>query len=161
MAPRPAPASVLLDRVRDPAALVTTPLLPEAHLDRWDLLRSGADLRGRVVAVLPETRDAVTVVIRPGRDWRGHLPGQYVRLGVEVDGCRQRRTYSLTWPADREDGCIAITVAVFDGVASTHLVRRARPGMLGTSTRRPATSCSRRRRRARRCSSPPAAASRR
>lgn len=131
MAPRPAPTSALLDRVRDLAALVTTPLLPEAHLDRWDPLRSGADLRGRVVAVLPETRDAVTVVIRPGRDWRGHLPGQYVRLGVEVDGVRQWRTYSLTWPADREDGCIAITVtAVPDGVVSTHLVRRARPGML-------------------------------
>jgi ferredoxin-NADP reductase len=134
MAPRPdsrtAPAA-LLDRVRDLAALVTTPLLPQDYLDRIDPLGSTTSLRGRIVALLPETRDAATVVIRPGAGWRGHRPGQYVRLGIDVDGVRQWRSYSLTWPADRADGCIAITVtAVPDGVVSGHLVRRARVGTL-------------------------------
>ena len=136
MAPRPdiltagsSTADSLRDRVRGLAARLTTPLVPEDYLDRWDPLRAGAVLRGRIVAVLPETRDAVTVVIRPGRAWRGHAPGQYVRVGVEVDGVRQWRTYSLTWPAGRADGCIAITVtAVAGGVVSTHLVRDARIG---------------------------------
>jgi ferredoxin-NADP reductase len=134
MAPRPSPrtpTTALLERVRDLAALVTTPLLPQDYLDRLAPLSSTATLRGRIVAVLPETREAVTVVIRPGDGWAGHRPGQYVRVGVEVDGVRQWRTYSLTWPADRPDGCIAITVtAVPDGVVSTHLVRRARVGAL-------------------------------
>jgi ferredoxin-NADP reductase len=127
---RSAPAA-LRERVRDLAALLTTPLLPDDYLDRVDPLGSTRALHGRLVEVLPETRDAATLVLRPGRGWAGHRAGQYVRLGVDVDGVRLWRSYSLTWPADRPDGCIAVTVtAVPDGAVSTHLVRRARPGLL-------------------------------
>ena len=82
------------------AELVTTPLLPTDYLDLVDPLRSGADLRGRIEAVHPETRDAATLVIRPGRGWRAHTPGQYVRIGIDVDGVRQWRAYSLTSDLD-------------------------------------------------------------
>src|SRR5919112_6212797 len=86
----------LRDRVFKVAELVTTPLLPSDYLDLLDPLRSGADLRGRIEAIVPETRDAATVVIRPGRGWKGHVPGQYIRIGIDVDGVRQWRAYSLT-----------------------------------------------------------------
>ena len=113
------------------AELVATPLVPADYVDLVDPLRSGADLRGRVVAVHPETRDAVTLVIRPGRGWNRHVPGQYVRIGVDVDGVRQWRAYSLTSPVDRADGCISVTVkAIPDGKVSNHLVRRAQPGLV-------------------------------
>ncbi|QNP76171.1 ferredoxin reductase [Streptomyces roseirectus] len=111
--------------------MVTTPLLPSDYLDLVSPLRAGADLRGRIEAVHPETDDAATVVIRPGRGWRGHTAGQYVRVGVDVDGVRLWRAYSLTSPAGRRDGRITITVkAIPDGKVSNHLVRRARPGTL-------------------------------
>ena len=127
----PAPPRSLRARLATLAELVTTPLVPSDYLDVIDPLRSGADLRGRIVAVHPETRDAVTLVIRPGRGWRPHTPGQYIRLGVDVDGVRQWRAYSLTSPLDRADDCIAVTVkAIPDGKVSNHLVRRAHPGML-------------------------------
>ncbi len=123
--------ALLRARVRDLAALVTTPLRPEDYLDRWDPLRAGTALRGRITALLPETDNAVTVVIRPGRGWQGHVAGQYVRLGIDVDGVRQWRTYSLTYPSGRADGCIAITVsAVPGGLVSNHLVHRAAVGAL-------------------------------
>ncbi len=125
---RASAVGALRDRVLRLAELVTTPLVPSDYLDLLDPLRSGADLRGRIVAVHPETRDAVTLVIQPGRGWRGHVPGQYVRLGVDVDGVRQWRAYSLT-SGPRPDGCITVTVkAMPDGKVSAHLVRRARPG---------------------------------
>src|SRR5687768_1426851 len=121
----------LRDRALQLAELVATPLVPSDYVDLIDPLRSGAELRGRIVAVHPETRDAVSLVIRPGRGWRGHTPGQYVRIGVDVDGVRQWRAYSVTSPLDRPDGCIAITVkAIPDGVVSNHLVRRAQPGLV-------------------------------
>jgi stearoyl-CoA 9-desaturase NADPH oxidoreductase len=123
-------ASRLRDRAIDLVGLMTTPLLPADYLDLVSPLR-GADLRGRIVEIHPETRDAVTLVIRPGRGWAGHVPGQYIRIGLDVDGVRQWRAYSLTSPVDRPDGCIAITVkAIPEGVVSTHIVRRARVGML-------------------------------
>jgi ferredoxin-NADP reductase len=131
--PAPAPAGLgrLRERVGRLAQLVATPLVPADYVDLIDPLRSTNDLRGRIVEVRPETRDAVTVVIRPGRGWRPHVPGQYVRIGVDVDGVRQWRTYSLTSPLARPDGCIAVTVkAIPDGKVSTYLVRRASPGII-------------------------------
>ncbi|KAB2588921.1 ferredoxin reductase [Streptomyces arboris] len=111
--------------------MVTTPLLPSDYLDLVSPLRAGADLRGRIEAVRPETSDAATVVIRPGRAWRGHRAGQYVRIGVDVDGVRLWRAYSITSPTNRQDGRITITVkAIPDGKVSNHLVRRAKPGTL-------------------------------
>jgi ferredoxin-NADP reductase len=125
----------VLGRLRERAArlagMVATPLVPSDYLDLLDPLRSGSALRGRLVEVRPETADAATLVIRPGRGWRGHVPGQYLRIGVDVDGVRLWRSYSLTSPADRPDGCLCVTVKVQPGgKVSEHLVRRARPGLV-------------------------------
>jgi ferredoxin-NADP reductase len=123
------PRVALRDRVLQMVEFATTPLLPSDYLDLVDPLRSGADLRGRIEAVLPETADAATIVIRPGRGWRGHRPGQYIRIGIDVDGVRQWRAYSLTSDLTRTDGCISVTVkAIPSGKVSNHLVRKARPG---------------------------------
>ena len=35
-------------------------------------------------------------MIKPGWEWPGHRPGQYLRLGIEVDGRLHWRAYSLT-----------------------------------------------------------------
>ena len=133
--PRPAPSRPVLSRLRDrvlkAAELVTTPLLPVDYLDLVDPLRSGAALRGRIESVHHETRDAASIVIRPGRDWLPHTPGQYVRIGIDVDGVRLWRAYSITSVLGRADGCFSITVkAIPDGKVSNHLVHRAKPGTI-------------------------------
>ncbi|MFI5836165.1 ferredoxin reductase [Micromonospora sp. NPDC051300] len=130
-APRRSQKVSFRDRLLRLAGTVTTPLLPGDYLDLVAPLRAGAPLRGRIVAVRPETPDAATLVIQPGRGWQGHLPGQYVRLGVDVDGVRQWRAYSVTSPPGAADGRIAVTVkAIPDGKVSNHLVRRIRPGTI-------------------------------
>ena len=122
-------------RVREGASRLAQglaePFVPADYLDLIAPLRHGADLRARIEAITPETRDAATITLRPGRDWRGHVPGQYVRIGVDIDGVRRWRTYSLTSDTTRRDGLITITVkAIADGLVSTHLVHDARPGTL-------------------------------
>ena len=113
------------------ASAVATPVLPDDYLDMFAPLRSGAELRGRIIAIRRETADAVTLVIRPGKSWAGHVPGQYIRIGIDVDGVRHWRAYSLTSRANGSDGTITITPkAIPDGVVSNHLVHRARPGTL-------------------------------
>lgn len=133
LASRPNVVGALRERVlkfaERAAVPLSTPLVPSDYLDLIDPLRFGTDLRGRIVAVHPETRDAATLVIRPGRGWRNHVPGQYVRIGVDVDGVRHWRAYSLTSKLHRRDGCFAVTVkAIPDGVVSNHLVRKATVG---------------------------------
>jgi ferredoxin-NADP reductase len=112
------------------ARALATPLVPSDYLDLFSPLLSRGPLRARVIEVRQETRDAATLVLQPGRAWRGHVAGQYIRIGVDVDGVRHWRAYSLTSPS-RADGCIAITVkAIPDGIVSNHLVRRAKPGLI-------------------------------
>ena len=96
-------------------------------------LRAGADLRARVVEVRPETADAVTVVLRPGRAWRGHRPGQYVRhrrrrrrraaVALLLADLRARRapTACSRSPPRRSP----------DGLVSAHLAQRAAAGPAG------------------------------
>ena len=108
------------------AETLATPLVPSDFLDLFTPLRNGTDLRARIVAITPETADAATVVLQPGRGWAGHVPGQYLRIGVDVDGVRQWRAYSITAATPTT---VSITVkAIPDGLVSNHLVRRARVG---------------------------------
>src|SRR6478609_2945408 len=120
----------LRERLRSLADAAVTPLDLDDVLDVFHPLRSGAELRGKIVEVRPETLEATTIVIKPGRDWAGHVPGQYVRIGVDVDGVRLWRTYSLTH-GPRPDGHISLTVkAIPGGVVSNYLVHRARTGQM-------------------------------
>ncbi|MFB4308245.1 ferredoxin reductase [Actinomadura sp. GTD37] len=115
-------------RIRRAARLLTTPLLPEDYLGLVDPLWSAADPRGRVEAVRHEAPGAATLVIKPGRTWRGHRPGQWVRVGVDIGGVRHWRTFSLSSPP-RRDGRVTVTVkAARDGFVSAHLVNAIRPG---------------------------------
>ena len=81
-----------------------TPLLPDDYLELINPLWSTQELRGRIERIERETPDAVTVLIRPGYDWEGHQPGQYLRIGVVVDGVHHWRAYSLTSDPDRPTG---------------------------------------------------------
>ena len=100
---------------------LTTPLLPEDYLSLVDPLWSTTELRGRVVGIRRETARATTLTIRPGRAWTGHRAGQYVRIGVDIDGVRHWRTYSISGPENADH--LTITVqALADGIVSRHLV---------------------------------------
>ena len=126
---RGTPRQRLRERVWQLAAAATHPRDPADYLDMFRPLRPGAELRARVVEVRRETADAVTVVLRPGGAWRGHEPGQYVRIGLDVDGVRLWRSYSLT--SAPGNGLLTITAkAVPDGLVSAHLAQELQPGQL-------------------------------
>jgi ferredoxin-NADP reductase len=121
------------ERVLKALSSLSSPLLPDDYLELINPLWSTRELRGRVEEVRHETRDASTVLIKPGYRWSGHKPGQYVRIGVDVNGVRHWRAYSLTSDPHREDGLISVTPKRVDaGVVSPYLVDRAKPGTIVT-----------------------------
>src|SRR4051795_2199254 len=122
---------VLQRRVLDAVRAFTSPLLPDDYLELINPLWSTRELRGKIVSIDAETEDAATVLIKPGYEWEGHRPGQYLRIGVDIEGVRHWRAYSLTSDPWREDGLISITVKnVDEGKGSPYLVRRGRPGTM-------------------------------
>src|SRR5438270_5337253 len=118
-------------RVLKALGALSTPLLPDDYLEMINPLWSTRELRGRVEEVRHETENASTVLIKPGYRWPGHKPGQYLRIGVDIDGVRHWRAYSLTSDPYREDGLISITPKRVDtGQVSPFLVDHAEPGTI-------------------------------
>ena len=125
-------ATISWERFRGAGAKLTTPLHPDDYLRLINPLWSQRELRGRIEEVRPETDDAATLVIRPGWGWRyDHKPGQYVGIGVQVDGRFQWRSYSVSSPPRRDGRTITITVrAMPEGKLSSHLVNGLAPGTI-------------------------------
>lgn len=69
----------------------------------------------RIEAVVREAGEATTLVLRPGRGWRRHRAGQFVKVGVEIGGRILTRTYSISSSPLRDDGCFTITVKALAG----------------------------------------------
>lgn len=103
--------------------------LLQALNPRWGSGMCRAPRLGVIQDITPTGVDAAVVRIRPGHGWRTHRPGQFVTLGVDVDGVRHHRSYTLTSLPGNADGCIEVTVQAHPGgLVSTHLVHGARPG---------------------------------
>jgi len=106
-----------------------TPLLPDDYIELINPLWSTQELRGRVERLERQTDDALTIVIKPGADWDRHQPGQYLRIGVIVDGVHHWRAYSIT--SEPSDDFICITPKlVQEGKVSPHLNSDLQPGTI-------------------------------
>lgn len=119
----------LSDRLTAVTDLFAWPLKTSHYLELVNPLWTTHSLQARVENVWDETQDVRTLTLRPGRNWRGHRPGQHLRVGVPIAGKHYTRTYSIASAPEREDGCISITVkAIEGGRVSRHLVRDVKVG---------------------------------
>ncbi|OMC54849.1 stearoyl-CoA 9-desaturase [Mycobacterium sp. IS-836] len=127
--------------LRKLAARITTPLLPDDYLHLANPLWSARELRGRILEVRRETEDSATLVIKPGWGFSfDYQPGQYMGIGLLVDGRWRWRSYSLTSsPAETSRSAprsgaartVTITVkAMPEGFLSSHLVAGVEPGTI-------------------------------
>jgi len=123
--------------LRKIAARITTPLLPDDYLHLANPLWSARELRGRILDVRRETEDSATLVIKPGWGFSfDYQPGQFIGIGLLVDGRWRWRSYSLTSSPAGSSGSgsaktVTITVkAMPEGFLSTHLVAGVEPGTI-------------------------------
>lgn len=118
--------------LRSIAQRITTPLLPDDYLRLANPLWSARELRGRVLSVRRETHDSATLVIKPGWGFGfDYQPGQYMGIGLLIDGRWRWRSYSLTSSPVKGARTVTITVkAMPEGFLSAHLVGGVKPGTI-------------------------------
>jgi stearoyl-CoA 9-desaturase NADPH oxidoreductase len=118
--------------LRKLAQRITTPLLPDDYLRLANPLWSARELRGRVLHVQRETPDSATLVIKPGWGFSfDYEPGQYMGIGLLVEGRWRWRSYSLTSAPIKGARTVTITVkAMPEGFLSGHLVGGVAPGTI-------------------------------
>lgn len=115
--PEPRTAHRFLNRL-------THPLRADDYSSLIYPLWSSRELRGEIVTVRREADDVVTLVIKPG--WGAtpqYQPGQYLGIGVLLDGRWTWRSYSLTSAPMSGRGEYSVTVkAMPEGLLSNHIV---------------------------------------
>jgi ferredoxin-NADP reductase len=111
-----------------PIASLTSPYTVDHYLEQIHPMLAATNVRARVVEVIHETGDASTVVLRPNGAWSGFQPGQHVQFGIEVEGKRRIRCFSVSTSSAAKDGTFSVSVKAHpDGYVSQFLHRELKP----------------------------------
>jgi len=125
------PASAVLRPIVSLVEALATPHAVDRYLELFDPMVTARETRARIVRVGRPTADSVVLELRPTRQWRGFRAGQFVQVGVVIDGVRHTRCYS---PVGAESGgrsTVELIVRAHpDGLVSQYLVRHAAVGMV-------------------------------
>jgi ferredoxin-NADP reductase len=121
-------------------AALTSPHGVDRYLETVNPMWAATEVRARVVDVVRETdgeNPVATITLQPTSTWRGHRAGQYVQVGVEINGARRTtRCFSISSAESNPGERFAITVRAHDEAkpgqqrVSKFLVRECQPGQL-------------------------------
>ncbi|NLG54793.1 MAG: ferredoxin reductase [Rhodococcus sp.] len=108
---------------------MATPHSVDRYLELITPALTARELRAQVVRAERRTAETVTLTLRPTRQWRGFQPGQFVQLGVVIDGVRHTRCFSPAGSVHTREGLIELTMKAHpDGFVTRYLREHARPG---------------------------------
>ncbi|AZI57974.1 ferredoxin reductase [Nakamurella antarctica] len=112
-------------------ASFTSPHTVDHYLEHLHPMLTVGLVRARVVRVLRETGDASTVELRTNGVWRGFKPGQHVQFGIEVNGTRRIRCFSISSSTAGKKKLFSVSVKAHpDGFVSQFLHNELQPGTL-------------------------------
>lgn len=103
----------------------------ETLVEGIDPMWSLQSTKARVEMMHFETADTVTLTVRPNESFKGFRAGQHVQLGVEINGVRKTRTFTIaSSPAEwRNKGTIQFTIkAVPHGQVTRWIHENMKPG---------------------------------
>lgn len=111
--------------------LLTAALTPHAvdrYLELVDPMITWEEARARVIRVQRRTTRSVTLTLRTTHQFKGFHAGQFVQLGVVIDGVRHVRCFSPSCADDARE-IIELTIARRpDGLVSNYLYKHAAVG---------------------------------
>jgi ferredoxin-NADP reductase len=116
------PGLALLDALAGPHGV-------DGYLEQINPLWARQECRAEVTAAARTSEDSVTLALHANRAWRGFRAGQFVQVGVEVDGSRRTRCYSPASAAGMGHDFELTIRRHPEGLVSNFLFERARPGM--------------------------------
>ncbi|MBF6068369.1 ferredoxin reductase [Nocardia farcinica] len=110
---------------------LTTPHPVDRYLELIRPTLTLRQMRAEITEVDRSVPGSVTLTLRAPRQWRGHAAGQYVQIGVVIDGVRHTRCYSPIDPEGARDRRIRLTIKAHpEGLVSQYLHAHAAPGMV-------------------------------
>lgn len=121
-------------RLRRLLTRITTPLLPDDYTRLVNPLWTAREIRGRILAATPGPDHTTNLTIEPGWGLNPTFtPGQYIGIGIALNGRFTWRSYSLTSAGTSSGGSrreLSVTVKEVDGGQLSGHLTHARPGMI-------------------------------
>ncbi|MCW2846404.1 MAG: oxidoreductase [Marmoricola sp.] len=121
-------------------AALTSPHGVDRYLEQINPMWAATEVRARIVDIVRETdgeNPVATITLQPTSTWRGHRAGQYVQVGVEINGNRRTtRCFSISSAESDPGEQFSVTVRAHEEAkpgqqrVSRFLVREARPGQI-------------------------------
>ena len=121
-------------------AALTSPHGVDRYLEQVNPMWAATEVRARVVDITRETsgeNPVATITLQPTSTWRGHRAGQYVQVGVEINGARRTtRCFSISSAESNPGEQFSITVRAHQEErpgqqrVSKFLVCEAQPGQI-------------------------------
>src|SRR3954463_13585372 len=107
-------------------AALASPHSVDRYLEQVNPMWAATEVRARVVDVTRETsgeHPVATITLQPTNTWRGHRAGQYVQVGVEINGARRTtRCFSISSAESGPGEQFSITVRAHEeGLVSKFL----------------------------------------
>lgn len=107
----------------------------DRYLEQVNPMWAATEVRARVVDIARETsgeHPVATLTLQPTGTWRGHRSGQYVQVGVDLEGGRRAtRCFSISSAASLPGERFTLTIRSHaEGVVSRYLVDEAEPGLI-------------------------------
>ncbi|MGW0181403.1 ferredoxin reductase [Nocardia sp. NPDC003345] len=119
--------AALLDLVQT----LTTPHPVDRYLELVRPMLTVRDMRARIVEVDRSVPGTLRLGLRPTRQWSGLRAGQFVQVGVVIDGVRHVRCYSPVNSQHDPRRRLDLTIRVHPhGLVSRYLHENARPGTI-------------------------------
>lgn len=110
---------------------LATPHALDRYLELVNPMLTVRDMRAKVTRVERFTKDTVTLELQPTRQWKGFEAGQFVQIGVVINGVRHTRCFSPANSQHSKDGRIELTIKAHpDGFVSRYLREEAEPGLV-------------------------------
>ena len=103
----------------------------ETLVEGIDPMWSLQSVKARVEMIHHETADTITLTVRPNESFRSFRAGQHAQLGVEINGARKTRTFTIaSSPAEwRHKGTIQFTIkAMPQGQVTQWIHNHLKPG---------------------------------
>ena len=127
------PATLLQRLLKSPlAAALSYPHSTDAYAQQLRPEWANSEIRAVVTSISHPNARSVRLQLRPNANWTGFAPGQFVQLGVQINGVWKQRCFSPASSAhDRRS--LEFTMAVQDGgVVTPYIKHRMKVGAVVT-----------------------------
>lgn len=84
----------------------------EPILDKYFPQLSWLNIKAKVVSIVQEKEDVLSITLKPSTKWKGFIAGQFIQIGIKINGVIYNRTFSISSSVFEFDVSKTITISV-------------------------------------------------